>query len=574
MAFDFTGITLSNILSNDLAKKVTSSSSAQQYWQTVSSDFLNYIQNYFPSTYPSDTLSVTNNIYCGGSYYGDGSKLSNMSNNITLTASTVIIPQITQNTTYICNPIATQTIDITAGATAGITVTFLNPSNYVSTVTLKTGITYPLQTQNSLVVSWDGTVWEIITQAQGAAIGAWTAYTPNFTNFGTPTNVEFYWRRVGQNCQINGKFTAGTTVATTAAITLPVINGVQMSVDTNLITLIHIFGAWTRSDVTGQNGMNTIIIDPTSPSYFYFSLDFTTSTFGFNKLTGTWVTATGNSVGVQLEFPVLGWGSNINLVTDFQEFASNSNSGVTAGTTYATGMVQGPAGSPILSVASTTVTGASVTGYNVNWIQAITPQDLFFVEFQDTSLNTWRLATDTEGGITFQAGAAYGVRYISTGTYTGRVDFGNGGQNPSGQASFAAYGTAWSNMSGRNWRVRKVSNGNWADVSQGNTTVNGNLTITGITDLTGPINTYLATGIQNVAWVNWFSPVAGESGFIIAVSSAGTNRYDMYYYINCTATVTVVQVNGGDSTVRSSGSYVQYGGVSDSTMTYSALRIS
>jgi microcystin-dependent protein len=77
MAFDFTGIILSNILSNDLAKQVTSSSSAQQYWQTVSSDFLNYIQNYFPSTYPSDTLSVTNNIYCGGSYYGDGSKLSN-----------------------------------------------------------------------------------------------------------------------------------------------------------------------------------------------------------------------------------------------------------------------------------------------------------------------------------------------------------------------------------------------------------------------------------------------------------------------------------------------------------------
>ena len=166
------------------------------------------------------------------------------------------------------------------------------------------------------------------------------------------------------------------------------------------------------------------------------------------------------------------------------------------------------------------------------------------------------------------------MRYISTGAYTGRVDFGNGGQNPSGQASFAAYGTAWSTMSGRNWRVRKVSNGNWADVSQGNTTVNGNLTITGITALTGPINTYLATGIQNVAWVNWFSPVVGESGFIIAVSSAGTNRYDMYYYINCTATVTVIQVNGGDSTVRASGSYVQYGGMASSTMTYSAIRIS
>ena len=74
MALDLSGVSLSTIITNDINKYVTSSSTSQQYWQMVSSDFLNYIQNYFPSTYPSDTLSVTNNIYCGGSYYGDGSK--------------------------------------------------------------------------------------------------------------------------------------------------------------------------------------------------------------------------------------------------------------------------------------------------------------------------------------------------------------------------------------------------------------------------------------------------------------------------------------------------------------------
>ena len=104
----------------------------------------------------------------------------------------------------------------------------------------------------------------------------------------------------------------------------------------------------------------------------------------------------------------------------------------------------------------------------------------------------------------------------------------------------------------------------------------GALSVTGNISATGSFYTYQVTGITSVTWVNWFAPTAGQSGFIIAVSSAGVNRYDMYYYVNCTATVTVIQINGGDGTVRASGSYVQYGGIgmSGSTMTYSALRIS
>lgn len=49
----------------------------------------------------------------------------------------------------------------------------------------------------------------------------WTAYTPTFGGFGTPTNVSFYWRRVGANVEIIGGFTTGTVTASQATVSLP-----------------------------------------------------------------------------------------------------------------------------------------------------------------------------------------------------------------------------------------------------------------------------------------------------------------------------------------------------------------
>lgn len=52
-------------------------------------------------------------------------------------------------------------------------------------------------------------------------VSQWVPYTPTFTGFGTPTNVEFAYRQIGDSIEVSGKFTAGTTTAVTASMTLP-----------------------------------------------------------------------------------------------------------------------------------------------------------------------------------------------------------------------------------------------------------------------------------------------------------------------------------------------------------------
>lgn len=66
----------------------------------------------------------------------------------------------------------------------------------------------------------DGTNWFLVDQSKN--ISPWTAYTPTITSFGTPTGVNFTWRRVSDAFEIQGYFTAGTIpAATPGGISLP-----------------------------------------------------------------------------------------------------------------------------------------------------------------------------------------------------------------------------------------------------------------------------------------------------------------------------------------------------------------
>jgi hypothetical protein len=347
MALDLTGSLLGTIIANNLSKNTTSSSSAQQYWTLVCNSLLNYIQSYFPSTYPSDTLSVTNNIYCGGSYYGNGSGLTSVN------ATTATITADVSATTY---------YPYFGGATANQSLKSSTNLSYVpSTGTLSA------------------------------------------TNF------------VGGSYYGNGSGLTSVN-ATTATITA----------DVSGTTYYPYFGAATANQSLKSSAY----------------LTYTPST---------------SSLYVTTQYGYLGMG----------------------------GVYGGPGVSPNIAI------GNTLTGV-------------------------------TNGNKFLR------VNYI-------------GGLEVINSAYSAVIAT---------------------------------LDDTGNLSATGSFYTYQVTGITSVTWVNWFAPTAGQSGFIIAVSSAGVNRYDMYYYVNCTATVTVIQINGGDGTVRASGSYVQYGGMASSTMTYSAIRIS
>jgi hypothetical protein len=62
-----------------------------------------------------------------------------------------------------------------------------------------------------------------LTNIQFPIQTAWATYTPVFTGFGSPTNIEFEWRRVGDTLHVRGRFQSGTTTATEARLSLPAI---------------------------------------------------------------------------------------------------------------------------------------------------------------------------------------------------------------------------------------------------------------------------------------------------------------------------------------------------------------
>ena len=55
----------------------------------------------------------------------------------------------------------------------------------------------------------------------GTPITDWQNYTPAITGFGTVTQTDIRFRRAGQNLELTGKFTSGTSTATTASIPFP-----------------------------------------------------------------------------------------------------------------------------------------------------------------------------------------------------------------------------------------------------------------------------------------------------------------------------------------------------------------
>jgi hypothetical protein len=154
------------------------------------------------------------------------------------------------------------------------------------------------------------------------------------------------------------------------------------------------------------------------------------------------------------------WTSNINLTSDFTEYASNSNTANATESAYVPeNNVLGAGGSsvPLLSVAT-----GSANRY-VQFQRQYSPTDRFEVEFSDG--NGWVPASQRVGSWNVQKNYYYGVKaYGQPDLKTVCVEWGSGGYDPSGISSFGTAGfNSWAGLSTWRWRVRKVSNGNMAE---------------------------------------------------------------------------------------------------------------
>lgn len=138
-------------------------------------------------------------------------------------------------------------------------------------------------------------------------VTAWAAYTPTFTGFGTVTNVECQSRRVGENEEGTCKFTAGTTTATEARISL---NGTTSAGTNKLPSIRKVGDGVVNSNGSSGDGIGATYAVLAEPSVGYIT--FGTRTSGnspLTKLIGS--SAFINSVLYSFTWsvPILGWSS-------------------------------------------------------------------------------------------------------------------------------------------------------------------------------------------------------------------------------------------------------------------------
>jgi hypothetical protein len=98
-------------------------------------------------------------------------------------------------------------------------------------------------------------------------VTGWQGYTPTFQGFGSPTNIEFEWRQVGENVEIRGKFATGTTTPVEARVSLPA--GLT-SASTNLIPSLQALGTYAYG-VSSTNSHGGFILSEPSVTYITFS---------------------------------------------------------------------------------------------------------------------------------------------------------------------------------------------------------------------------------------------------------------------------------------------------------------
>lgn len=161
-------------------------------------------------------------------------------------------------------------------------------------------------------ISFDNFTCSRQTAPIGPVVTDWVSYTPTFTSWGTVSNVSVYSRRVGDSLEVEGRFTAGTTAAATAFMTLG-FNGVNgnVTVDGAKLNGFYVVGSgagqfssatWFSSfKITTSGGAPSVgfgVESSTTPGY---SGSFGTS-FGNNGV-----------YSFYFKVPITGWSSNVQL---------------------------------------------------------------------------------------------------------------------------------------------------------------------------------------------------------------------------------------------------------------------
>ncbi len=154
----------------------------------------------------------------------------------------------------------------------------------------------------------------------GTPITDWFAYTPTFAALGTVTGIEMFWRRVGSNAEIAGRFTNGTVTGSNATFTIPA----GMSVNLPNSRVLGVYGH--QGSATGEllvwGGSNLI-------------------QFGGDNwqvpMTGTQLGTSGFTT-VSLSVPIVGWSSSVQMSDSTDTRVVSAKMSASTGQSLSTGV--------------------------------------------------------------------------------------------------------------------------------------------------------------------------------------------------------------------------------------------
>lgn len=371
-------------------------------------------------------------------------------------------------------------------------------------------------------------------------LGNWASYTPVLTNvnLGTGGGAYLFWRREGDSMRIQGLIHLGKGGSLTGIMQFTLPSGYTWDVSKlgngyPRCGIANIYNPSTNYDtsiydITGLNDGKSFCFQGQNQAgtYSQFSSTFPV-TFGANY----------DIQIIEFLIPISQWSSNINLATDYHEYLScDGSAGVAANTTYVAATYKGSDGSLIPSVTISSTTATTNTTYTLTVQNPIKATDLFILElnngtgwFPMNHQNVWI-------NNTVQGGTYIGIQITPVSSTQVNVMFSNAGRTTSG-----VYGTAantWAAINTWKWRLRKISNGNFAQqlpYDYLSPLSNSEISITGATTLnsgrmhvcSGTVN-YAVTLPLASTCLGQFIGVRMSSSLtsLITITASGTDKID------------------------------------------------
>ncbi len=346
--------------------------------------------------------------------------------------------------------------------------------NHSATATDQYAIRFRSNTATARTLTIDTLVVGPQAVISSAAIGAWLAWTPTITGFGTVTGLSAFYRRVGDSMQGQVFFTGGTIAASLASVSLPT----NLNIDSSKINATSTAAVSPKiGEYSAHNANNSgpiLAAATTSTTVVYFGGGYSTGGSELLPQLGTGVTASTISVALNFTIPISQWTANVTLAGNPNiEYAFNTSTTDASDTTsfgYGASGIQG-----VFNTTSLT----SIRNKRIRFQTAIQPTDRIQIEIS-TGGGKWNplMGGDFSSGLlplVFQSANGYGMGLNFSNINTTDVDVTFGQYAAASGATFSSVGTLWSSATYANykWRVAKYSGVGPAEIAPATATSPG-----------------------------------------------------------------------------------------------------